>query len=107
MNDIRTILGNKIRKYRELNNLPQEKLAEIIGIGVPALSRLECGKSYPTYETLNKIISYFKIEPFMLFEDVNYGSENDNYNEIVKRLNIIKNNNEKIKTLLEFIKILT
>ena len=45
MNDIRTILGNKIRKYRELNNSPQEKLAEIINIGVPAMSRLECGKS--------------------------------------------------------------
>ena len=43
----------------------------------------------------------------MLFEDVDYGSKNDNYNEIIKRLNIIKDNEEKIKTLLEFIKILT
>ena len=64
-------------------------------------------KKYPTYETLNKIINYFKIEPFMLFENIDYGSNDDNYNEIIKRLNIIKNNDEKLKTLLEFIKILT
>ena len=53
----------------------------------------------------NKLINIIIIIVLTLV--VLYFSLKDNYNEIIKRLNIIKNNNEKIKTLLEFIKILT
>ena len=65
--DIKEIFGKNLRREREKRNLSQEKFAELIDIGIPALSKLECGKSYPKTQTLQKIIDVFKISPHVLY----------------------------------------
>lgn len=44
-------LGNRIRELREYNNLTQMEFAEMLNISDTALSKIECGKSYPSIET--------------------------------------------------------
>lgn len=67
MKDLRKIIGNNIVFYRKVNNLTQEKLAELIKIAPPSLSAIEKGNSYPARDTLTDIINVLKIRPYQLF----------------------------------------
>ena len=80
--DIKKIFGENVKIYRELKGFSQEKLAEKIGIGVPALSNIECGKSYPLEAT-------------------------DAYNDMLKKLEKLKGNKSLFKRAYDFVVQLT
>lgn len=48
-------LGIRVKAARIAANLSQEELAEIVGISIQALSRIETGKTQPKLTTLRKI----------------------------------------------------
>ena len=60
MKDIKKLLGLKIREYRKANNLTQEQLAELVGIGTANISYIETGRFSPSIET-------FKVYPYELY----------------------------------------
>ncbi|MCD7780884.1 MAG: helix-turn-helix domain-containing protein [Candidatus Gastranaerophilales bacterium] len=66
--DIKKLLGKRIKECRKEKGLTQEKLAEMIGLGVRNVSKIECGDNFVTAETLSKIILALKIEPAELFD---------------------------------------
>lgn len=101
--NINKILGQNIKKAREARNFSQEKFAEMIGIGVPTLSKIECGKSYPKKETLEKIIKVLNIEPYMLYINTEQEIDvDDMYNSILEHLNIIKQNKALLKSVYDY-----
>lgn len=63
MSYIQQIIGNNIRKYRELNKLTLEKLAEKIDISYQNLSKIENGKGFLKADTFEKICSALNISP--------------------------------------------
>ncbi len=67
MNNIKQMLGKRIKEIRKRAGLTQEKLAELAGIETPSLSNIENGKNYPNYETLEKISSALNVRPFELY----------------------------------------
>ena len=67
MNDIKKLLGLKIKEYRKSNNMTQEQLAELIGIGTANISYIETGKFAPSLDTLKKISEIFNIYPYELY----------------------------------------
>ena len=74
-----------------MKKLSQDKFAEMLGVETAALSNIECGKSCPAPQTLEKIIEVLNIEPYLL-----YISDDDiNVEEAHKNLLIIL---EKLKT---------
>ena len=79
MSYIEQILGNSIRKYRKLNNLTLEKLAEKVDITHQNLSNIERGKSFLKAETLEKICKALNVSPCELFcmEDLPEKIKND------------------------------
>lgn len=90
--DIRILLGNNIKNLRKTRNLSQEKLAEMIGIEPPALSKIENGKSYPTPQTLENIIKALNIKPeqlFILEEELDIEQAHE---DILTRLQKVKQN---------------
>lgn len=105
--DIRLILGKNIRKYRELRGLTQEAFIEKIGIGPSAISNIECGKSYPTPETLNKIIEVLEVKPYMLLNTDDTENTSQDFNDFMLRLKLIQNNQEKFNILYGVLKVLT
>ena len=105
--DIKEILGKNIRKYRELRGYTQEVFSELIGIGIPAISNMECGKSFPSPDTLNKIITILGIDTYMLFTDNELTDKEDVLADFQKRFNIIKENQEKFNILYGVLKILS
>ena len=97
MSEIKKQLGKKIKYYRELRNLTQEQLAEMIDMSCRSLSFLECGTNFVTADTLEKVCNALKVTPKQLF-DFEYYTKSPN--EIKKELDrLIKNNSEKINDI--------
>lgn len=59
-------IGEKIRHIRETLGWNQTEFAKLADIDNATLSVIENGRSDPGYETLQKIITAFKINPAML-----------------------------------------
>lgn len=100
------LLGLKIKNFRKNCSYTQEKLSEVLGIDVSALSKIENGKSFPSAETICKLIRILKISPNELFDFVTCNKdkqkiEKDIFLESVKLLS----DKEKQK-VLKFIEIL-
>lgn len=55
-------IGQQIRERRKDLKISQAKLAQLSGIGLNSLSRLESGKGNPTLESLQKIAEVLGFE---------------------------------------------
>jgi transcriptional regulator with XRE-family HTH domain len=65
--EIRVTLGSNIKRYRIINRLSQEELAERIDISTNFLSSIEIGKKWMSPQTLAKLSNALNIESFELF----------------------------------------
>ena len=59
--------GKNISNLRREKNISQEELAEFVGVGKAAISKIELGTSYPTFANLEKIAQFFNATPTQLF----------------------------------------
>lgn len=59
--------GKNISNLRREKNVSQEELAEYVGVGKAAISKIELGTSFPTFANLEKIAQYFDATPTQLF----------------------------------------
>lgn len=60
MKKLATVVGRIIAKRRLLSNLTQEQVAEKLGIGVEAVSRIERGVALPTVVRLAEFADIFE-----------------------------------------------
>lgn len=67
MNDLKKLLGQRIRNIRKSKGLTQEKLAELINIETPSLSYLETGKYAPSIDTLQKLSEVLNVQPWEFY----------------------------------------
>lgn len=56
-------LGENIQVVRKLKKMKQQELADAIGINLQSLSKIERGVNYPTFETLEKIMTVLGVAP--------------------------------------------
>lgn len=77
----KNILGQKIKQIRNSMKLTQEGFCNEIDLEISNLSNIENGKSFPSMQTLTKIISKFNIEPNFIFDTSFYDKP-----ELVDRL---------------------
>ena len=99
MADIKKLLGNKISKIRKEKGFSQIQFAELIGISTNALSLIETGNGFCTAETLEKILTNLDLEPSELFSFNIHKSNEEIYNNIIKKLNTIKSNRENLEII--------
>jgi len=59
-------LGLRIKEFREKQGFTQDKLAELVGIDSKHLSRIENGRNYPSFETLESLVENLNVT----FEDI-------------------------------------
>lgn len=62
-NEIKSLIGLKVKSLRTSMNLTQEEFGEIIGLEPANLSNLENGKAYPDIKTLINLISNTDMTP--------------------------------------------
>lgn len=55
MQDTKKFIGARIREIRKLKGLKQSELAELIDIDPKHMSKLECGRCFPSFDLLGKI----------------------------------------------------
>ena len=67
MNNIKILLGKRIKELRKSKKLTQEQFAEMIDIDQRNLSAIECGLNFPTKHFL-RIAQAFNIELKELFD---------------------------------------
>lgn len=62
MQDVKKLVGERVRTLRKRKNFSQEVLASKVGIDMKSLSRLERGAHYPSLDTLEKIQVELSVE---------------------------------------------
>lgn len=101
---LRKKLGQNIKKFRKLNNITQEKLAEIVGVEVISISSIETGRYFPSPENLNKISLALNVSLSDLFNFKEELSCQDYIDEISKNINFVKSDKTKLSAISSFIK---
>lgn len=105
-NELRIQLGKKIRELRKNKGLSQEQLAERLDIAINTLSNIERGNSFMTSSTLEKISKIFEVSYSELFNFIENKDSKYLYDLILTRLNLIRDNYEKLSILDKFTEIL-
>ena len=89
--EIRNIIAKNVKKYRKLNKLTQEELAEAANISNTYVANIECGQTWVSDKTLEKIASSLHIEIYLLFiPDTKVTKTNESVNqqkELISYLN--------------------
>lgn len=65
--DIRKLLSQNIKYFREIRRLSQADLADEANISIPFLSDIERGNKWPHPDTLSSIATALQVEPAALF----------------------------------------
>ena len=100
MDDIKELLGKRIRELRKRKGLTQEKLAEIIGIEPRNLLKIENAQTFPRSQTLQKLLETLNCTPSELF---NFGHLNDIEHMRTKVIEQIKTDDELVKLVYKII----
>lgn len=79
--DIRILLGKNIRRLRKEKKLTQDSLAELLGISVITLSKIENSKTWPRRALIQNLAAVLDVHPFELF--VENITNVDRYKELV------------------------
>jgi len=100
------LMGLKIKNFRKQKGYTQEKLSEILNIDISGLSKIENGKSFPSVETVCKLMETLKIPPQELFDFINYKTKKDLKDEIFveKMKQLSAKDKEKMLKFLEILK---
>ena len=100
------IFGKNLKILRKNKGYTQQVLAELVGIDEKHLSRLENGKYFPTYTTLNKLLNALDISIEELGIDIEKMKVNNNplYTKAMQILNTASNDNE-LKCYLDALKL--
>lgn len=102
-NDIKILLGKKIKEYRKRKGLTQEQLAEAIDIDTVTVSKIETGKNYPTSVNLAKIANVLSVHPKELYDFSLKEDKNEILNEIIKKIQKISENDKKLSLIYNII----
>ncbi len=68
MDNDKILIGKKIKEIRKKNNLTQENFCEQIGIEPSSLSNIENGKSFPSMQTVLRIMEKLGAKPVDFFD---------------------------------------
>jgi len=55
-------IGNTIKERRKMLSITQRELAEIAGVGINTLTKIERGKANPSLEILSRILDALGLE---------------------------------------------
>lgn len=102
--NIKENLGKNIKSYRKLNNITQEKLAELVNIEINSISYIERGKTFPSPDNLVKISTALNVSLSDLFNFKSDYNCEDYLEEINKNLDLLKNNRICLSSINSFIK---
>lgn len=97
-------LGKRIQYLRQQRGLSQEQLAEAIDIASTSLSYIETGRGFMTLATLEKLARVLNVEIYEIFQFSSIKTTDEMYQYIKSKLDVIKNDDTKIKMIYDLLK---
>lgn len=88
---IRTVIAGNVKKYRKLWKLTQENLAELADVSNTYIANIECGKTWISDKTLEKIAKALHVDEYLLLIP----------DEVSTNTDIVKKRQEMIEFLKE------
>ena len=67
MTDVRILLANNMKRFREIMGISQMELAERVGCSPTLIGKIEIMKRFPSADSLNQIANALKVSPADLF----------------------------------------
>ena len=64
---VRSVIAQNVRKYRKLEGLTQEQLAEAADVSNTYIANIECGQTWVSDKTLEKVAAALRVEIYLLF----------------------------------------
>ena len=102
---IRKILASNIKRFREMEGITQENLAEKAGISTPMVCDIEGCRTWISDKTLASLSAALKIETYRLFIPDEIGEDNASKllaKEVTQEfLKVQKNYNNDIEKILK------
>ena len=95
--------GLRVKEIRKRKGLTQEKLAEMISIGVRSLVKIETGNSFPSCDTLEKLIKALDTSNIEIFDFEHLQPDND-LRELI--IDMVDSNPNKIVDIYKVVKAL-
>lgn len=109
MNESLNFLGARIKELRKSKKYTQDKFAELIGIDAKHLSRVECSRTQPSLNLLNKISQVLEIDILELFK-IQHDEVQcfKNKKELIDEINLIldKVDTHKVKLFYKILKVI-
>ena len=102
--NIKSLLGRKIKQYRILKGISQEKFAELLNISQRTLSGIECGNNFLTSKTLDKMLEVLKISPDELFYVEYLKPSKELLQEIISDIKSIEGDEDRLRTIYKVVK---
>lgn len=100
---IRNVIAQNVKKYRKLNNLTQEALAEAANISNTYIANIECGQTWISDKTLEKIAYALHTEIYLLFIPENIDNVGELDEKRAKVISYLKNReNELVSYIKDF-----
>lgn len=99
---IRSVIAQNVKKYRKLNNLTQETLAELADVSNTYIANIECGQTWLSDKTLEKIAQALNIEIYLLFIPENNTDADSNH--VLKQQELIAYLGNRQKELNSYVK---
>ena len=103
--EINKQLGKRIQYLRKQKGLSQENLAEALNIATTSVSYIETGRGFMSLNTLENLAKALEVEPYEIFQQVTIHSNEEMYNYLIKKLEIIKTDSQKLKLIYDLFKI--
>ena len=84
---IRNVIAQNVKKYRKMNNMTQEALAEAAEVSNTYIANIECVQTWISDKTLEKIAASLNLEPYIIFIPE---EDSKDFDSIKKRQKIIE-----------------
>lgn len=95
-------LGARIQEIRKQKGLKQSELAELIEIDSKHMSKIECGRCFPSFELLDKIANVMNLPVSYFLEIEHFEDRNFLLEKIIQKL---KNaSDEKFQSVYKILK---
>jgi len=91
------------KEYIKRTKKHKYKNLEMCNINVNFLSYIKTGKSFPSYETLEKLTKALNVSSKELFNFDEISSNKDLLKEINAKIQIVKDDNEKLKQIYAYL----
>lgn len=95
---IRNVIARNVKKYRKLRQLTQEALAEATDVSNTYIANIECGQTWISDKTLEKIANALHVDEYLLFVPDEGIVDSDIIKKRQKMIEFLKTRENELKT---------